>query len=74
MAYDTDIFSLGVEAVYRVQNNSSETYNRITGLMSYKLAENLSVYAAFGKNFTLPGKLISLFGLQWGFGSETLRL
>lgn len=74
IAFETDQFSLGVESIYRFRNQNEEMQNRTVGIFNYKVAENIYLHAAFGKNFDIPNKLIAMFGLNWGFGSEAIRL
>ena len=47
---------------------------RSVGLINYRLSDNLYINGAFGKNFSAPDKLIALFGIKWGLGSETVNL
>ena len=74
IAYESSQISLGVESIYRYVNQEDEIQNRTVGIFSYKVAENFYLHAAFGKNFDIPNKLIAMFGLNWGFGSESIRL
>lgn len=72
--FDTDKFSIGFETVKRYKGDSSSANFRTVGLFSYQIGSTMYINAAFGKNFELPNKLIALFGINWGFGSEKVNL
>lgn len=74
LAFELNQFSIGIESLYRYSNGVSNTQNRTVGLLTYKIKDNLYLTGAFGKNFDSPNKLISLFGINWGFGSEAGQL
>jgi hypothetical protein len=74
IAFEFDELSIGVESLYRFNNSIANTQNRTVGVVNYKIADNLFINGAFGKNFDSPNKLITLFGVNWGFGSETAKL
>ena len=74
IAIELDKFSIGVESLYRFNNGVANSQNRTVGIINYKVADNIYINGAFGKNFENPNKLISLFGINWGFGSETVNL
>ena len=69
-----DALSIGVESEYRYLNFTPGAQNRTVGILNYRIADNLYINGAFGTNFTLPDKLIALFGINWGFGSEKVNL
>ncbi|HEX5655079.1 MAG TPA: hypothetical protein VFX58_18515 [Chitinophagaceae bacterium] len=71
---ELDKFSIGVEALHRYNNGELGDQNRTVGVLNYKMADNLYLRGAFGKNFNAPDKLIALFGISWGFGTETIKL
>lgn len=66
--------SLGVESIYRSNNKIANPGNRTVGSISVKVANNIFVNGTFGKDFGGPNKLISVFGLNWGFGEEQVSL
>ncbi|MEP7239039.1 MAG: hypothetical protein ABI685_14265 [Ferruginibacter sp.] len=74
IAIELDKFSIGIESLYRFNNGVANSQNRTVGIINYKVADNIYITGAFGKNFENPNKLISLFGINWGFGSETVNL
>ena len=67
-------FSLGYEYIYR-SNNSVETY-RSSGQLKYRIADNILLTGAFGKNFGDNNNLISMIGINWGIstGNEKARI
>jgi len=69
-----DHLSLGVEAIYRHNNGITNTGNRTVGTIGVRVAKNIYINGSFGKDFTGPKKLISIFGINWGFGKETVEL
>jgi len=74
IAYESGQFSIGFETVIRLLGKDDETQFRTVGLLNYKVADNIYLQASFGKNFDFPQKLIALFGVNWGFGKETIHL
>jgi hypothetical protein len=66
--------SIGVESLYRHTKGISGGSVRTVGIINVKLAENLYINGAFGKDFAGPNKLISAFGINWGFGKEKVDL
>jgi hypothetical protein len=62
--------NIGVESLYRYANGIANTQNRTVGVINVKVADNIYVSGTFGKDFSGPNKLISLFGLNWGIGKE----
>lgn len=73
-ALEFDKLSIGIESLYRFKNGEANSQNRTVGIINYKVADNLYIRGAFGKNFNVPDKLIALFGINWGFGSESVNL
>jgi hypothetical protein len=67
-------FSIGYEYIYR-SNNNIETY-RSSGQLKYRIAENILLTGAFGKNFGDNNNLISMLGINWGIstGNEKARI
>jgi len=66
--------SIGVESLYRHTKGINGGSVRTIGIINVKLAENLYINGAFGKDFAGPNKLISAFGINWGFGTEKVDL
>jgi hypothetical protein len=74
IALEADKFTFGFETVYRILGNSKDTQFRTVGIFNVKVKDNLYVNGAFGKNFDLPNKLVALFGVNFGFGNESVKL
>jgi hypothetical protein len=72
--FEADQFSFGFETVRRFKGESESAQFRTVGLFSYRIGPTMYMNASFGKNFDLPNKLIALFGINWGFGSEKVNL
>lgn len=74
LEFEFDKFSLGYEYIYRT--NDKNNTNRSTGLLKYKLAENMFLTGAFGKNFGDSNNLVSLLGINWGLstGNEKAKV
>jgi hypothetical protein len=66
--FDRLIFSY--EYIYRWDSND-KTQNsfRSSGLIKFKLNEDLYLTAAFGRNFGSGNNLISQIGINWGIGT-----
>ncbi len=47
---------------------------RNVGLISYRINETLYLNGTFGEDFGPAKKLVSLFGINWGFGDEKVNL
>lgn len=63
-------FSLSAEYIYRANlDDPGENTFRACGVAKYKIFESLYLTGSFGKNFGDQNNLISLFGINWGFGS-----
>lgn len=73
-AFEFEKLSIGVEALYRFRNKKADPDNRTVGVINYRISENLFLRGAFGKNFNTNGKLIGLLGINWGIGTETIKL
>ena len=75
LALEFDKLSVGIESLYRYGNGIVNTQNSTVGIINYQVAENIYINGAFGKNFELSNnRLIVLFGINWGFGTETVNL
>jgi hypothetical protein len=66
--------SVGVESLYRHTRGVAPGSVRTVGIINVKLSDNLYVNGSFGKDFAGPNKLISAFGINWGFGKEKVDL
>ncbi|MFN3445237.1 MAG: hypothetical protein ACK44D_05810 [Bacteroidia bacterium] len=71
---ELDKFSIGYEYIFR-SNNKAETY-RSSGQLKYRIADNVLLTGAFGKNFGDNNNLISMLGINWGIstGNEKARV
>jgi hypothetical protein len=74
IALEFDRINIGVESLYRFNQGVANSENRTLGIINYKVADNLFIQGAFGNFFNVADKLIALFGINWGFGSETVNL
>ena len=74
LAFEFNRLSIAVEALYRFTNDVADTQNRTVGIISVKVLDNLYFNGTFGKDFSGPNELISLFGVNWGFGKEKVAL
>ncbi len=59
--------SFGYEYIYR-SNDEVNTY-RSSGLLKYKISDQLFLTGAFGKNFGKSDNLISMLGINWGLNT-----
>lgn len=66
--------SLGYEYIYRTKDKNN-TY-RSTGQLKYRIADNMYLTGAFGKNFGGNNNLVSLLGINWGLstGNEKAKI
>lgn len=69
-----DPFSIGIEAVHRNYEVEGDLMSqRVIGFLNYRIGEDLYLSGAFGNDFGLDeSKVMALFGINWGFGSEKL--
>jgi hypothetical protein len=68
-------FSIGYEFVERdYLKNAVSSGRRSVGLISYRLDNSLYLNGTFGKDFGPIKKIVSLFGINWGFGDEKINL
>jgi hypothetical protein len=66
--------TIAIESLYRYSNGIANSKNRTVGIIKVKVADNIYINGTFGKDFDGPNKLISAFGLNWGFGKEQITL
>lgn len=74
IALEFDKLSIGYEALFRYVDGKGSAQNRNVGIINYRIADNIYLNGAYGENFDLPGKLVALFGVTWGIGTETVKL
>ena len=74
IALEINKLSIGYEALFRYVDGKGSPQNRNVGIINYRIADNIYLNGAYGENFDLPGKLVALFGITWGIGSETVKL
>jgi hypothetical protein len=74
IAFELNRLSIGYEYLKRTGKAVSGDDKRSVGIINYRLSDNLYINGAFGKNFNGPDKLVALFGIKWGLGSETVNL
>jgi len=63
--------SIGYEYLYRANLSNQDYTYRSSGLIKYRVSENLFLTGAFGRNFGTENNLISLLGLNWGLSAGT---
>ncbi len=72
--FEFDRFSLSVESIKRVnQSNKAFNTSRTVGIVQYRINNNLFLLGTFGKDFGTINNIVSLFGLNWGFGENALN-
>jgi hypothetical protein len=74
IAFEFNALSIGYEYLKRNGKGVPGDHKRSVGIINYKLSDNLYINGAFGKNFSAPDKLVALFGIKWGLGSESVSL
>ena len=68
-------FSIAWEYIKRdYLKGSQESSNRNVGMLSYRVNDSLFINGTFGKDFGPINKIVTLFGINWGFGEEKLNL
>jgi hypothetical protein len=71
--FEFDRFSISFETLHRInQTDKKLNTNRNVGIIQYKLRDDLYLIGSFGKNFGNVNNVVALFGLNWGFGKQTL--
>jgi hypothetical protein len=72
---EIDKFSISGEYLYR-WNSTDKTKNsfRASGLLKYKIKDDLYLTSAFGRNFGDRNNLISQFGISWGIGTGNEKI
>ncbi|PZF74458.1 hypothetical protein [Taibaiella soli] len=71
-----DRLNIGAEGVYRnYSTGPSLQSQRLVGFINYRIGDNLYLNGTFGKDFGVEkAKLLTLFGIAWGFGNEQASL
>lgn len=63
---------LSYEYVHRSREDNSNTV-RSSGLVKYKVNDDLAITGSFGRNFGDENNLISFLGLNWGFQNSVQK-
>lgn len=67
--------SFAVESLQRFYSQGGRSSaNRTVGTISYRLDNNLYISGSFGNDFGPVNKIITLLGINWGFGEEKIGL
>jgi hypothetical protein len=74
LGFELNRLNIAVESLYRFTNGVANSKNRTVGILSVKVTDNIFINGTFGKDFSGPNKLISIFGINWGFGEEKIKL
>ena len=76
LSLEFDPVSFGVEAVYRNYVTAEALKSqRVVGYVNYRIGKDLYINGAFGNDFGLDkSRILALFGLNWGLGSEKLDM
>ena len=72
--FEFDKFSFSIESIKRKDNNNKDmNTSRTVGIIQYKITKDLFLLGTFGKDFGEINNLVTLFGLNWGFGENALN-
>ena len=72
--FEFDKFSFSVESIKRkYKDNNGMNTSRTVGIIQYKIGKDLFLLGTFGKDFSEINNLVTLFGLNWGFGENALN-
>jgi hypothetical protein len=72
--FEFDKFSFSLESIKRINKDiKSLNTSRTVGIIQYKVNDNLFLLGTFGKDFGTINNLISVFGINWGFGENALN-
>jgi hypothetical protein len=73
LEFEFNKFALSLESLHRSKRNSKLlNANRTVGIIQYRLTENFYFLGTFGKSFEKVKNLVALFGLNFGFGSNSV--
>ena len=68
-------FSIAWEYISRdYRRGALGSANRNVGMVSYRVNDNLYINGTFGRDFGPVNEIVTLFGINWGFGEEKLNL
>lgn len=71
--FEFDRFALSVEAIRRFNNTNDDLdTHRAVGILQYRINDNLFLLGTFGRDFGNSNNLVSLIGLNWGLGKNSL--
>lgn len=74
VGFEIDNLSIAAEGFFRKTNGVDKMQQRLVGVINYKIAKNLFISGTYGDDFGPANKLVALFGLNWGFGTESVVL
>jgi hypothetical protein len=74
VGFEFNRFSVFAEGMFRYVCEESEWNNRVMGIVNFRILDNLYAQASIGQQLAPENKLITLAGLNWGFGSEKVDL
>lgn len=67
-------FSFSVEAIKRINSDDKDqNTSRTVGIVQYKISDDLYLLGTFGKDFGEINNIVTLLGLNWGFGENALN-
>jgi hypothetical protein len=74
LSFEFDPISIGFEAVHRSYMDEDDLKSqRVVGFLNYRIGKDIYLNGAFGNDFGMDkSKIMALFGLNWGFGTEKL--
>jgi hypothetical protein len=67
-------FSLYGEGIWRSVSTQDDMQNRLTGILNYRIKDDLYLSGTYGTDFGHEKSIIALFGVNWGFGSEKVDI
>lgn len=71
--YPVDKWGLSIEYINRqVVNGNFKSYDRLAGVVEYKISDTLFLTATYGKNFDENNNIIALLGINFGFSTQDL--
>ena len=74
LEFEFDRFSISLESVKRFNNDKTvKNTSRTVGIAQYKINNDLFLVGTFGKDFGEIKNVISLLGLNWGFGEKGIN-
>lgn len=67
-------FSIAVETMLRKVSVNKDWRQRITGVLNYRVKDDLFLVGTYGTDFGPGKKIIALFGVNLGFGNEKVSM